>query len=216
LFAAEAGTPDCSRVRFGSELQSCEIARDEHDVLDSAGRPPATALGRDAVRFSMQPSLGGRAIVVEVVSRGDGGATGRLYWFDGHPRLGWTPEGSARFSLSLRNYRRLATVVDRLIGTYRDERREEGEGDDDGDKAIVVCTDGPEQVTERVREGRVATLSGFCPSTGPEPHPNASVAAVMLSLACPYVLADEPGDRLLRNNCRRWRAVARREGAAAT
>jgi hypothetical protein len=161
----------------------------------------------------MQPSLGGRAIIVEIVGSAHGRGAGRLYWFDGHPRVGWTQEGTERFSLSPPSYRRLATLVDRLIGTYSGQEGEVGDRDEDGGKATVVCMDGPEQVTERVRDGRVATLSGFCPSTGPERHPNASIAAVMLSLACPYLLADEPGDRLLRNNCRRWRGIARREGA---
>jgi hypothetical protein len=154
----------------------------------------------------MQPSLGGRAVIVEVTSGGNRSAAVRLFWFDGHPRVGWSSEGSAQSSLSSRSYARLTAVVDRLLSSYRNEQGDE----------MVVCTDGPEQVTERVRDGVVVTLSGFCPWFGNERHPNAAIAGVMLSLACPYLLADEPEDFALRRSCRRWRAIARQAGTPAS
>lgn len=204
--AAQADTPDCGRGRSGPELQPCEIERSEHDVLDSGRRPIASALGRDAIRFSTQPALGGRAVIVEITGRGARPAAVRVSWFDGHPRLGWTQEGSAESSLSPRSYAALSAYVDRRLQSYRPP-------DAHGGEEIVTCTDGPGQVTERVRNGRVVTLSGFCPPFGLERHPNAAIAAAMLSIACPSMIADEPEDVALRRSCRRWRAMAREEQA---
>lgn len=172
-------------------------------MLNSGKRPPAAALGPDAIRFSTQPSLGGRGIIVEL-ARGDGArARGRVLWFDGHPYSGWEPEGSAEFSLSAKDYRRLASTVDRFIATYRERNVD----------TDFICTDGEEYVTERVRGASVVTLAGSCPYTMTELHPNGHIGAAMLSLACPYILADDPDDHRLRGNCRKWRVRARRDGA---
>jgi hypothetical protein len=127
----------------------------------------------------------------------------RVSWFDGHPRLGWTQEGLAESSLSPRTYAALSAFVDRRLDSYQSP-------DAQGEEEIVVCTDGPGQATERVRNGRVVTLTGFCPGFGPERHPNAAIAAAMLSVACPYMIADEPDDLALRRSCRGWRATAAR------
>jgi hypothetical protein len=202
VLLGQAEPPDCRRVRSDPELQPCEIERGEHDVLDSAKRPPAAALGKDAIRFSMQQSLGGRGVVVELVGGGDRPAAVRLFWFDGHPRLGWTRKGAAEFSLTRVRHARLSRLVDGLLTSYRSH----------GGEDVIVCMDGPEQVTERVRAGKVVTLSGFCPATEKERHPNEGIAAAMLSLACPYMLHAGPRDRNLRRDCRRWGAYARREG----
>lgn len=172
-------------------------------MLNSGKRPPAAALGADVIRFSTQPSLGGRGIIVELALSDRGRARGRILWFDGHPHSGWDPEGSAQFSLSAKDYRRLASTVDRLLATYRERNVE----------TDFICTDGEEYVTERVRSGSVVTLAGSCPYTMTELHPNARIGAAMLSLACRYILADDPDDHRLRASCRRWRVRARGDGA---
>lgn len=171
-------------------------------MLDSLHRPPASALGRDAIRFSDQPSLGGLAFVVELTPNKAGGGAGRAVWLDGHPRIGWDFEGSARFTLSAAAYRRVAGAVDLALARYRSPQF-----DDETDR--FVCMDGPEALTERVRDGRVVTLAGFCPVSESEPHPNEVIAAIMLSFACPYAMAHDPSDRLLRRQCRSWRSRAR-------
>jgi hypothetical protein len=141
------------------------------------------------------------------LAAGDGGRVrGRALWFDGHPYSGWESHGSAVFSLSVSEYRRLASTVDRSLAAYRAR-------DTDTD---YICTDGDDSVTERVRRGSVVTLTGSCPYTAKELHPNGYIGAAMLSLACPYLLADDPDDLRLRRNCRRWRWIARAEGAPAS
>jgi hypothetical protein len=170
-------------------------------VLDSLHRPPAAALGRDAIRFSEQPSLGGLAFVVELTPDKAGGGAGRAAWLDGHPRIGWDFEGSARFTLTPAAYRRVVDALDRALARYRSPETH--------DESLFVCTDGPEALTERVREGRVVTLAGFCPVSESEPNPNEDIAAILLGFACPDAVADEPTDSLLRRQCRSWRSRAR-------
>lgn len=203
LLAVQAPPIDCGRVRSEPDLQSCELERGEHDVLNSGERPPAIALGPDAIRFSTEPSLGGRGIIVELAPGDRGGARGRVLWFDGHPYSGWERQGSAVFSLSASEYRRLASTVDRSLAAYRERNTDRD----------YICTDGEDYVTERVRSGSVVTLTGSCPYTAKKLHPNGYIGAAMLSLACPYVLAGDPDDLRLRRNCRRWRWIARAEGA---
>lgn len=167
-------------------------------MLTSAGLPPAGALGPDAIRFSTQPSLGGRAVVVELVRSAGGRGRTRIIWGDGHPYQGWKIAGSVRRSLSAGEYRRIAGIVDSALASYRPDPTTESE--------IIICTDGPEYLTERVRRGRVVTLSGSCPLSKDEPHPNDRIAAVLLSLACGPVIHQDPEDLDLRRDCGRWHA----------
>lgn len=180
-------------------MRRCELQRTEHDVLAILRRPEAQALGRDAIRFSTQPSLGGRAIVVEAVGRTDGSADVRIFWAYGHPYSGWDAEGSERVRLPAAAYRRLTASVDASLSSARSI-------DVDTDNTIV-CTDGPEFLTERVRGGEVETLAGFCPIDEHNLHPNEHIAAAMLSLACPYVAGEFPSDNEIQRSCRRWRSL---------
>jgi hypothetical protein len=192
---------DCDRVRSDPHLRACEVVRRPDDVLNVAGRPNAARLGSDAIRFSTQPSLGGRAFIVEAVNAA--GANGRVHivWLDGHPRTGWTREGSTQFTLAPAAYRRLTLVVDHFLAAYRlPTRAEDGEA--------IVCTDGPEALTERVRSGKVVTLAGSCPPDEYEAHPNRHVEAAMMGLACPSVMRSAPNETQLRRSCKRWRKMA--------
>ncbi len=71
----------------------------------------------------------------------------------------------------------------------------------------MVCTDGPQHLTERVRNGDILTLTGFCPYSQTERHPNERIAALLLGLTCRYVLRREPDDNLFRRNCAHWHAA---------
>jgi hypothetical protein len=202
LLLAQGEPADCSQAPYGADLQTCEAKRREHDVLDDAKRPPAGALGADSIRFSTHPSLGGRGIIVEVVGNGGRATQARIMWFYGHPRFGWREDGSVRVNISAAAYRQLSAVVDHSLSSYVAEAAGE-----EGEEVIVLCTDGPGFLTERVRAGWVVTLTGSC-GTG---HPNIHIAAAMLSLACPYIRDEEPDDLRLQRNCRRWTDMARRD-----
>ncbi|HEY1605454.1 MAG TPA: hypothetical protein VGF77_07620 [Allosphingosinicella sp.] len=203
MLLAQDSPPDCRRVRSDPELEACEIERTPHDVLNSANRPIARQLGTDAIRFSTQPSLGGRAFIVEAVKSEDGGAHVQAFWLEGHPYEGWNWEGSTALILSTAAYDRLAALVDRLLGTELSPRTPESER--------LICMDGPEALTERVRDGKVITLSGSCPLNEHELHPNAHIEAAMLSLICAAVMRSAPKDTLLRRNCKRWQKIAGRD-----
>ena len=55
----------------------------------------------------------------------------------------------------------------------------------DEPEALVVCTDGPGFLTERVRDGQVTSMTGFCSSRRGEEHPNRAVEAAVLDIICP-------------------------------
>jgi hypothetical protein len=139
LVTADESPPDCRRVRSDPELQACEVERSPNDVLTSAGLPPAGILGADAIRFSTQPSLGGRAIVVELVRSAAGRGHTRIVWGDGHPYQGWKIAGSARCELPAGEYRGVAGIIDAALASYRPRPTAESE--------MIVCMDGPEYLT---------------------------------------------------------------------
>ena len=202
LATAQASVPsDCRRSRSGPDLQLCEVERSRHDILDSVQRPSATILGQDVIRFSSAPALGGRGLVVELVSEGSRGAVGRLFWLYGHPGLGWEMRGGTRIRLTSERYSRLATVVDQQMA--RSEPLPSPAADEP--EVMFVCTDGPGYLTERVRHGQIVTLAGSC---GDE-HPNDQIGALLLQLLCPAFLGRNPGDQEMRQRCAGWRAAAR-------
>lgn len=186
-------------MRSEPELQACEVERTPHDVLNSASRPVAQQLGTDAIRFSTQPSLGGRAFIVEAV-KGDGEAHVRAFWLIGHPYEGWMREGSTSFDLPTASYDRLAWVVDRFLAANLPSRT--------AGSVMLVCLDGPEDLTERVRDGTIVTLAGSCPLNEHELHPNTHIKATMMSLICPAAIRSVPKDVQLRRDCRRWQKIA--------
>jgi hypothetical protein len=153
--------------------------RDEQaDILDAASRPPAEALGSDAIRFSSRPALGGRAAVVEIVRQPSGGAEVTLFTLSGHPRAQWDLHGTQRFNLPPVEYRQLSERVDAALTAYRPSVRNPDTGE------FIVCTDGPGFLTERVRAGRVVTLSGQCPPEIDELHSNRVIAAAIDAMLC--------------------------------
>jgi hypothetical protein len=188
LLAAQPAEPDCGRYRSGSELQPCEFEHDDRaDILEAAQRPLVLALGADVVRFSTRPQLGGDAAVIEIVGNRHGGAVVRIFTFVGHWRTSWEPVAIRSFQLSSAEYRRLANRVDDALARYRPSVEVQNE---DGTREAIVCTDGPGYLTERVRDGRVTTLVGFCPPVGDEEHSNRRIADVMMAMICRHIGRD--------------------------
>ena len=200
LLAAQPVMPDCRRWRSGSDLQHCPLDRDSHDVLSAVPRPALQQLGRDAIRFSTMPSLGGTAAIVEVADSDRARLQARFYELDGQFLIGWTVEGSQIFSLSRREYLSLAADVDAALAGYRDPVPDPDNGE------TIVCTDGPGFLTERIIEGRVTTLAGDCPPTEQTAHPNTRIVALFVALVCRHLgheaaSALRPYDRQLRWRC---------------
>jgi len=203
LLAAQPIALDCRRWRSGGDLQSCPLERRSHDVLDAADRPELQRLGRNAIRFSTMPSLGGTAAIVEIVDDGRARLVGRVYVLVGHPYLGWDVADDQMFSLSRREYAQLVAGVDWAFAEYPRlvahlDRSETAE--------MIVCTDGPGFLTERVVQGRVATLAGDCPLTEESEHPNRRVVALLTDLVCRRLgqeaaSALQPYDVQLRRRC---------------
>lgn len=173
-----AGQPadDCGRYRR-FDLQPCEVRRDRRaDILNAARRPLARSLGREVIRVSRQPALGGHGLVVELVGNEAGGATVRIFGFYGHPRTSWRRTGMHRFILPSEQYRQLADSVDRAMVHNVPPRLAQGE--------VVVCTDGPGLLTERVRDGAVRSLGGSCPLSVHAEHPNRVIEAAVQDMLC--------------------------------
>ena len=181
LLAAQPIAVECQRWRSGQDLQFCPLERGSHDVLDAADRPQLQQLGRDAIRFSTMPALGGTAAIVEIVDDGGTRLVGRVYALVGHPYLGWDIADDQMFSLSRREYAQLAASVDTAFADYPRLVGEMGEGE------MFVCTDGPGFVTERVVRGRVATLAGDCRITEQNEHPNTRIVALFVELVCRHL-----------------------------
>ncbi|MFN3725837.1 MAG: hypothetical protein ACK4SZ_05980 [Allosphingosinicella sp.] len=140
-------------------------ARDENSVLRSMGAKPIAALGTDAVRFSTEPQLGGKAIVVETARSSNGPHQVRVRRFNGHFREGWSADGEWNFRISEQQYRALTSRIDYLL-TLPDPRPncdEVAEGE-----CMYVCTDGPGILVERAIGIRSFWRRGSC---GPR-HPN--------------------------------------------
>lgn len=150
------------------------------------------------------PALGGEAVIVEIRRDRRGGGRAGVTWFSGHPRSRWRREGGRVFNLSAARYRRLATTVDAAIARARTPPTHDSQGNEVG----FICMDGPGYLTERVRGGEAVSLTGWCPYTEDEEHPNVEIAAAVMRLACRRI-----GDRLdAESRLARRCASARRAG----
>jgi len=158
-------------------LQPCEYERGSAtSVLDGARRPPARGLGAEVIRFSGQPSLGGRAFIVEIVGGADGTGQVRVFTLSGHPRDPWRLEASRHFAFTPERFRQLAGAVDAAIANRVLPPTEDNEQ--------IVCMDGPGYLTERVTHGEVQSLTGFCPPNQRDPHPNEVIATLIRDMLC--------------------------------
>ncbi|HEX8643962.1 MAG TPA: hypothetical protein VF702_08625 [Allosphingosinicella sp.] len=139
--------------------------REESSVLRSIEARPLTTLGADALRFSTEPQLGGKAIVVEIARSAEGSHRVRVRRFHGHFRSGWAADGEWNFLLSDRRYRAFVARVDRLLA--QPDPRPDCRGASQ-EECMYVCTDGPGILVERASGGRTVWRRGSC---GPR-HPN--------------------------------------------
>lgn len=140
-------------------------AHQENTVLKGIAAPPVRALGADALRFSTEPQLGGRAIVVETVRSSGGRHPVRVRRFNGHFREGWTADGEWTFRISDQEYDRLTSRLDALLAQRDPQPNCQ---DVEENECMYICTDGPGILVERAVQGRSIWRRGSC---GPR-HPN--------------------------------------------
>lgn len=186
---------DCRRVRFDYHVQPCELERGKREVLDAADRPTMRKLGDGAFRFSTSPALGGRAAIVEIAPRRKGGAEVRSFTFEGHPLLGWTRAGSASFLLPVDEQRQFLREVDAALLLYRPSTR----GPES--PVMIVCTDGPGYLTERIQGRAIETLAGFCPFDSEAPHPNVTIACRLDELLRRHLTEAQRPDLSTKERC---------------
>lgn len=198
LLALSVGVkPDCDRFRFDYRAQPCELKREKGEVLRAAGRPPIRKLGGDAFRFSTSPTRGNRSAIVEIVPRREGGATVRSFSLEGHLGFGWTFTGSASFVLPADEHRRFLSEIEAAMPPYRYSDGESRE------PAMILCTDGPGYLIERLQGGTVETLAGFCSLDSDMPHPNIVAACRLDELFRRYLKKARRPDLSIGDRCER-------------
>lgn len=147
------------------------VYHEEFDVLAATNAPALEALGRDVVRFSSSPALGGKGMIIELHRRDADWAEGTLTLLYGHPSEKWEIKATISLAISASEFDRLTRKIDAEMS--KGEQQTEG-----ADGTIVVCTDGPGYVTERLAGGHSQWLSDSCGD-----HPNDRIAAMMAPLA---------------------------------
>ena len=143
----------------------------EFDVLSATNAPALEVLGKDAIRFSSTPALGGKGIIIELHRRDADWAEGTMTLLYGHPSEKW--ETTATIAIVMK-----ASEFDEFTRKVDAEMSKGEPPTEDAEGMIVVCTDGPGYVTERLAGGRSKWLSGSCGD-----HPNDRIAAMMAPLA---------------------------------
>jgi hypothetical protein len=146
---AEFGSGEASRY---ADLYPGEGFR---DILNDAREPPMAELGDNAVRFSSQPALGGTGYIIALRANGNA----EVSWFRGHSSLGWRRTRRARFRVAPTEYQTVVAEVDRLLAIGIDEARTRSEADDE---EIVMCSDGPGYLTERIRDNEATWFRPSC------------------------------------------------------
>lgn len=126
-----------------------------------------------------------------------GAAAVRLFTLSGHWRTRWDVDGEHSFTIAPADYRRFAATVDAALAAYRRPVPDADNGE------TIVCMDGPGFVTERVRAGRIVTLTGQCPAAVDEEHPNRTIAAAVDALLCRHLRRTLRSGPFEERRCRR-------------
>ncbi len=135
-------------------------------------------LGSDAIRFSSEPALGGPSTVVEVGQDGPGSRYRvSVAYLAGHPASGWRKLGSFHFWLNGDDFKRLLHEVEQAEQQQSENDAGAGGVDEDGERDIIVCTDGPGYITEIRSHGVTRWISGSCGDTA-----NNAIASLMARL----------------------------------
>lgn len=145
--------------------------RREADVLEATNAPTLDKIGEDVVRFSSTPALGGRGVIIEFHRRDAEWATGTMTLLIGHSSDRWITTATLAIEMKTTQFLALTREIDTQL-RRREPPLENAEGE------IVVCTDGPGYVTERLSRGDSKWLSGFCGD-----HPNNRIAELMAPIA---------------------------------
>ena len=148
---------------------------DDWSVAQQTRAPPLAALAEDSVRFSMTPSLGGRAYIM-VISRKANFAEGSIRFYVGHPTSRrWRDLGQVKFRISLEAYKRLVDEVDAAWAAGEpDQMLPDAQGE------VMICVDGPELKAERRRNGESIWMTG---KGCAQRHPNDIIVGLITRVA---------------------------------
>jgi hypothetical protein len=145
--------------------------------------PGLDRLGGDAVRATMMPSLGGRAVLYQASRAPSGEIEFVAISFFGHPYSGWRETRRAEALLTAREYRRLLSRVDEALAS------EVSESED-------ICLDGPGLRVERGRGNETSVAEDWICRDGPA----ARAFQVVADFACNQV-GRETGPGSARSAC---------------
>ena len=120
---------------------------------------------------SSTPALGGQGVIIEIHRRDVEWATGTMTLLIGRPRGRWITTATLVIEMNTPQFEDLTRQIDAQL-----QRKEPPLENVKGE--IVVCTDGPGYVTERLSHGGSRWLSGFCGD-----HPNNRIAELMAPIA---------------------------------
>lgn len=152
LQAQPAAEPDAE-----PETPQCDLRNPEQVPcyeLESVVYLPADAVhlrdlseGEEAIRATMMPSLGGRAVLYQLRGNRYGDAELLAIWFFGHPYSGWREIGRVEADVAMRDYRRLVRRADAALALPETETDE-------------ICVDGPVYRIERRAAGVTSNAQG--------------------------------------------------------
>lgn len=141
------------------------------DVLEATNAPALDMIGDDVVRFSSTPALGGRGVIIEIHRRDAEWATGTMTLLMGHPSHRWVTTATLAIEMTTPRFEALSRQIDAQL------RRKQPQLEDTKGE-LVVCTDGPGYVTERLGGEGSQWSSGFCGD-----HPNNRIAELIAPIA---------------------------------
>ena len=167
----------CVVMLFGAAVAQAETGRGDAprstsgDIRNDVVAPLLADIGGDVVRFSSAPALGGRGYVMTFAGAADG-AWAEVIWVFGAPRSGWRISHRQRFELEPNEYEYIAGMVDDAFALGEPNLRPDAD-------TMIICTDGPGYLTERLMDGSSTWMAGQC---GDE-HPNDVIADYLFSWA---------------------------------
>lgn len=140
---------------------STEYRAQQGDSLTAIRARPLAKLGKDALRFSNVPSLGGSVVIIELSRSGKSEALGRVFFLHGHPADRWRQIGQMRIFMAAADFDTLALEADSLI-----ERGKVAMAEPLPSDTIDVCVDGSAHLLERYASGKTSWIRDRCGGTG--------------------------------------------------
>jgi hypothetical protein len=161
---AHAQSEGLPMVTFGDGTQVIRRA----SVLNGAHARPMSSLGPDAIRFTFDPGASLQPAMIFELERDADDATLNVIWLErGHSS--WRPYHHKRIRMATYDYSRIAEAIDEEMTEGRALALRVAAGEE-----TVICVDGYELLTERVRDGAFSWMDGDCGE-----QPNHAIRALL-------------------------------------